>query len=245
MKAPRFFTCVFVLLLCLIFLSGCGLKSANDNNSLSAETITIGGNFELTGDLSEFGKKGEKGARLAIKEINDRGGICGKKIKYIGADNKSDERESAAVTTKLIDQHQVIGIIGPMTNLNTLAAVTIVSAKKIPLITPTGTSPLITIHGNSLNSWLFRACFVDAYQGRAAAYFAYHALNAETAALIIDRSAEYSKSLGETFKSTYETLGGNIIVSSEYIGGQDKRLDLYTGKSRESEAANDLLSGFL
>jgi len=214
-----------VLLICIILyglflLTGCSTEAPTADND-QKETVKIGGNFELTGDVAEFGNKGEKGAKLAIKEINAAGGVLGRQIEYIGQDNRSLENESAAVTAKLVSQDRVTGIIGPMTIRNTLAAIPIVSEKNIPLITPTGTAGEITIGDSGVNKWIFRACFIDFFQGEVAAHFAYDSLKLKTAAMILNQS-EYSKGLAESFKKTFEDAGGLVVASEEYIAGQDK-----------------------
>jgi len=220
----------FLVFLCMVFLFiiliGCESQTENNNNNSDAPQligpIKIGGNFELSGQLSEFGLKGQNGVKLAIKQVNEKGGILGAKVEYFEADNKSNDQESAAVVEKLVDQDNVIGIIGPMTNLNTLAAATVATQKEVVLITPTGTSTLITVGENGLNEWLFRACFIDAYQGELAALFSYHNLESKTAAVVIDQSSEYSKRLAEAFQTKFSSLGGSMVISEYYTGGQDK-----------------------
>jgi branched-chain amino acid transport system substrate-binding protein len=221
MKAKKIFTYALVALMCLALVVGCSPKAPSDSKEPSV--IKIGGNFELTGDVAEFGKKGENGAKLAIKEINDKGGVLGMQIEYIGADNKSEAGESTAATTKLVTQDQVIGIVGPMTTGNTLAAIPVVTENKIPLVTPTGTNSKITVNEDgTLNDWLFRACFIDPFQGEVAANFALDTLKAKKAALVIDQKGDYAKGLAESFKKTFEAAGGEIVASEQYVAGQDK-----------------------
>jgi len=220
-----------VAVMCLALVVGCGGKDDNNQpagnndatgNNAASEVIKIGGNFELTGAAAEFGKKGENGAKLAIKEINEQGGILGKKIEYVGADNKSEAGESTAAATKLINQDKVVGMVGPMTTGNTLAAIPIVTENKIPLVTPTGTNATITVNENgTLNEWLFRACFIDPFQGEVAANFALDHLKVSKAALVIDQKGDYAKGLAASFKSTFEAAGKEVVASEQYVAGQD------------------------
>lgn len=219
MKVKKGFTYALVALMCLVLVVGCSPKAPAGGES---DVIKIGGNFELTGGVAEFGKKGENGAKLAIKEINEAGGVLGKKIEYIGADNKSDAGESTAATTKLITQDNVIAILGPMTTGNTLAAIPIVTEHNIPLITPTGTNERITVNEDgSLNKWLFRACFIDPFQGEVAANFAMDTLGASKAALVVDQKGDYAKGLAQSFKETFEAAGKEVVASEQYVAGQD------------------------
>lgn len=224
MKAKKIFTYALVALMCLALVVGCSPKAPTTPDAPKApDVIKIGGNFELTGDVAEFGKKGENGAKLAIEEINAKGGVLGKKIEYVGADNKSEAGESTAATTKLITQDKVIGIVGPMTTGNTLAAIPVVTENKIPLVTPTGTNATITVSKEGkLNPWLFRACFIDPFQGEVGANFALQTFKAKTAALVIDQKGDYAKGLAESFKKTFEAAGGKIVASEQYVAGQDK-----------------------
>ncbi|HHV63477.1 MAG TPA: ABC transporter substrate-binding protein [Peptococcaceae bacterium] len=220
MRTKKIFTYALVALLSFALVIGCSSKT---QAPAKVETIKIGGIFELTGEVAEFGKKGENGVRLAIKEANEKGGILGKQIEYISADNKSEAGESTAAATKLITQDNVIAIVGPMTTGNTLAVIPVVTENKIPLVTPTATNATITVAENGkLNEWIFRACFIDPFQGEVAANFALETLNAKTAAMVVDQKGDYAKGLAENFKKTFEAAGGKVVASEQYVAGQDK-----------------------
>ncbi|NLI92889.1 MAG: ABC transporter substrate-binding protein [Peptococcaceae bacterium] len=223
MKAKKIFTYAFVALMCLALVVGCSPKAPAPDATKAADVIKIGGNFELTGGVAEFGKKGEMGAKLAIKEANAKGGILGKKIEYVGADNKSEASESTLATTKLVTQDKVVGIIGPMTSTNTLAAVQVLNDNKVPLITPTGTNATVTVKADgTLNKWMFRACFIDPFQGEVAANFAIDQLKSTKASIIIDQKSDYAKGLAASFKETFEKAGKQVISTEQYVAGQDK-----------------------
>jgi len=224
MKRRKIFTYALVLLLTLA-LVGCGSGGSKPAGPASGDgdVIKIGGIFELTGEVAEFGKKGDNGVRLAIKEANEKGGVLGKQIEYISADNKSEAGESTAAATKLIEQDKVIGIVGPMTTGATLAAIPVVTEYGVPLITPTATNTTITVKADgTLNKWLFRARFIDPFQGEVAANFAMDELGAKTAALVVDQKGDYAKGLAESFKKTFEAAGNKIVASEQYVAGQDK-----------------------
>lgn len=222
MKVKKMATYLFVALMCLTLIVGCSPKPPAGTPAPAPEVIKIGGNFELTGGVAEFGKKGENGAKLAIKEVNAAGGVLGKQIEYVGADNKSEAGESTGATTKLATQDKVVGIIGPMTSGNTLAAIPVVTEYKIPLVTPTGTNTTLTVkEDGTLNPWIFRACFIDPFQGEVAANFAIDTLGTSKAALIIDQKGDYAKGLAQSFKDTFEAAGKQVVASEQYVAGQD------------------------
>ncbi|RNC28942.1 MAG: Leucine-, isoleucine-, valine-, threonine-, and alanine-binding protein [Candidatus Dichloromethanomonas elyunquensis] len=222
MRAKTILTYAFVPLMCLALAAGCSPETSAPAAPAVPDVIKIGGNFELTGGVAEFGKKGENGAELAIKQTNAKGGVLGKQISYVGADNKSEAGESTVAAAKLATQDKVIGIIGPMTIGNTLAEVQVVTDNKVPVITPSGTSATITMtKEGKLNSWLFRACFIDPFQGEVAAAYAIDTLKASKAALVIDQKGNYAKGLADSFKTTFEKAGKQIVASEQYVAGQD------------------------
>jgi ABC-type branched-chain amino acid transport systems, periplasmic component len=213
MKFKQICSATLITGLCLMLVSGC--------NAQKTATIKIGGNFELTGEIAEFGIMGENGAKLAIKEANENGGVLKRQIEYISTDNQSNAAESTAATTKLVTQDKVIAIIGPMTNANTLAAIPVASANNVLLITPTSTDESITVGDEGLNKWVFRSCFINTFQGEIAASYVLNTLNASKATLIIDQNGTYAKSLAVGFQDTFEKAGKQIVASEEYTFGQD------------------------
>ena len=80
-------------------VAGCGGGGSPAANS---NEIKVGGNFELTGGIATFGQSTANGIKLAFKEANAAGGVLGKQIVFITADNKSEPSESTNATTKLI-----------------------------------------------------------------------------------------------------------------------------------------------
>ena len=97
--------CLLAALILLIgLLSGCGSSASND--------IKIGMVYELTGNTASYGTSAADGAKLAFKEINANGGVLGKQIKVITADNKGEPSESANAMTKVITQDKVVAVTG-------------------------------------------------------------------------------------------------------------------------------------
>ena len=208
-------------------LAGCGSDddsstdtgTGNSGGSSSAgETIKIGANLELSGGVASYGSSINEGAKLAIKEINAEGGINGKKIDYIVADNKSDNAEAVAAATKLAVQDKVVAMIAPATSGNTIASVQIANDNKIPIVTPSGTSETITVNEDgSVNDYAFRTCFIDPFQGVVAANFATEELSAKNVAIYVDSSNDYSKGLAAAFKAQIEANGGTVVAEESYV----------------------------
>ncbi|RKJ59411.1 ethanolamine utilization protein EutJ, partial [Butyricicoccus sp. 1XD8-22] len=166
-------------------LAGCGSSESGSSTSTSteggnssdanesAEVIKIGANLELSGDVASYGSSILKGAQLAIEEINAKGGIDGKQIELVSADNKSENAEAVAAALKLATQDKVHAMIGPATSGNMLATVQIANTNKVPVVTASGTAENLTVNEDgSINEYIFRTCFIDPFQGVVAANFA-------------------------------------------------------------------------
>ncbi|WP_075983278.1 ABC transporter substrate-binding protein [Bacillus massilinigeriensis] len=200
-------------------MAGCsGEKSSGGSGSgdKGGDTIKIGANLELSGQVASYGSSIDQGLELAIEEINKEG-IDGKKIELVKVDNKSDAAEATNGAIKLTSQDKVAAIIGAATSTNTLAQVQIAEDSKIPLITPTGTNPDITNKDGAVKDFVFRTCFIDPFQGEVAANFASNDLKSTKAAIFIDSSSDYAKGLAKSFKEVYEKNGGKVVAEEAYV----------------------------
>lgn len=194
-------------------LAGCG-----DSDSSSGDEIIIGGNLELTGSVATYGSSINEGAKLAIKEINDAGGINGKKIKYEVIDNRSENSEAVSAMTKLITEKKAVAVVAPATSGNTTAIVELANTNKVPIVTGSGTAETVTVAENgSVNDYAFRTCFIDPFQGIVAANFATGDLKAKTVAIYSDASSDYAKGLAKSFKAQVEANGGKIVIEESYV----------------------------
>nr|WP_243458231.1 ABC transporter substrate-binding protein [Sporosarcina sp. Te-1] len=213
-------------------LAGCGESSGQ-----SGDTIKIGVNLELSGGVASYGTGINKGVQLAVEEINAAGGIDGKEIELISVDNKSDGQEATSGAIKLTDQDKVAAIIGAATSGNTIAQVEIANDKKTVLITPSGTSMVVTVNEKGkLNDYAFRTTFIDPFQGTVAANFAINELGVKTAAVYGDNASDYAKGLGAAFIETFEAAGGKIVKEESYIAKDtDFRSTLTRIKSADPE----------
>ncbi len=201
---------VLVLLLGLI-TSGCNNLIKNDKE------IILGANYEMTGALAAVAKQTVNGINLAIKQTNEQGGVLGKQIKLIIADNKSEPSESANAITKLIKNDNVKLVFGSVASSNVLATVQIAHDSKIPLITATATNPSVTMEQNQVRPYVFRTCFIDPFQGEVMANFAAKSLQAKNAVMYIDSSSDYSKGLAKIFAEKFIANGGIIIGEESFL----------------------------
>mgnify|MGYP000866966487 FL=1 len=198
-----------VTLLSSVF-AGCGSKESGD-------TIKVGANFELTGNVANYGNATIEGLQLAIDEANEAGGINGKKIELVSVDDKSEAAESINAATKLISDDDVKVIVGPATTGLVLAETQTATDAKVPIIAPCATSPEATVENGKVKPYVFRSCFIDPQQGEVMATFAAKDLKAKTAVIYVDNSSDYSKNLAKVFKEKFEAAGGKVVMEEAFL----------------------------
>ena len=172
-----------------------------------AKEIKIGGVGPVTGEAATFGASTHNGMDMALAEWNAKGGVNGKQIKMSFADDKGDPAEAATVFTKLIEQDKSVAIVGTVMSKCSLAGAPICQNAKIPMISTSSTNPKVTDVGD----YIFRACFIDPFQGTVGAKFAFDDLKAKKAACLFDVGNDYTKGLSEFFKAKFTALGGQVV----------------------------------
>ncbi|MCQ2359272.1 MAG: ABC transporter substrate-binding protein, partial [Phascolarctobacterium sp.] len=195
-------------------LAGCG-----GGDKKAADVIKIGGNLEMTGGSASFGISSKNGIDLAIEQINAKGGIGGKKLALVVADNKSEAAEGTNAMTKLVSQDKVCAVIGPNLSSSVIAAGAINNGSKVLDITPMGTNENVTVDKatKKVKPYNFRACFIDPFQGTVMSKYVKEDLKLNNAAIYIDNSSDYAKGLAESFVANYKKLGGNIVATEAYL----------------------------
>ena len=192
-------------------LAGCGGQSDKE--------IKIGLLNEMTGGNATIGTAASNGAQLAIKEINAKGGVLGKQIKAVVADNKSEPAESANAMTKLLTQDKVVAVTGTFSSSNAIAAASVAESAKKPYLIAGATNPKVTVDEKTKNvkQFIYRVCFIDPFQGTVAANFASKDLKCTKAAMFVDNSSDYSKGLADFFQASFTAAGGAIVSNEAYL----------------------------
>lgn len=237
MKKKKLASAFLSLSLAAGVLAGCSGSGSSEKTSGDGDTIKIGVNLELSGGVASYGQSIAEGLELATAEINKEG-IDGKKIKLIKVDNKSEASEATSGAIKLTSQDQVAAIVGAATSTNSIAQVQIAQDNKVPVISPSGTSPEITFSKDKLNDYVFRTSFIDPFQGTVAANFAAKEIKAKSAAIYIDSSSDYSKGLAAAFKEQFEKNGGKVVAQEAYIA---KDTDFRSTLTRLKSAKPDFI----
>lgn len=212
------FALTLVSLASVALLAACGEVSTTGNSGSASgteigKTLKIGFNFEETGDVASYGTAEQKGAQLAVDEINKAGGVDGKQIEVTDKDNKSELSEASTVSTNLVTQAKVNAIVGPATSGGTGAAITNAAKAAVPLVTPSGTQDDLT----KGQDYLFRATFIDSFQGKILSKYVTDNLKAKKVVLYYDNSSDYAKGMAKAFQEEYK----GEIVATETFASKD------------------------
>jgi branched-chain amino acid transport system substrate-binding protein len=181
-----------------------------------AKEIRIGLITPLSGDVKTFGESVRNSFLIAVEEANARGGVVGMKIIYVVQDDKNDPTEAANVANLLVNQQRVKAIVGSVTSKTTIPVSDIIQSARIPTISPTATNPKVTVADGKRKDYMFRACFIDPFQGTVMAKFSRETLKGKSAAVLYDASNDYSKGIAEIFRDTFRKQGGKVAAFESY-----------------------------
>jgi branched-chain amino acid transport system substrate-binding protein len=181
-----------------------------------AKEIRIGLITPLSGDVKTFGESVRNSFLIAVEEANARGGVVGMKITYVVQDDKNDPTEAANVANLLVNQQRVKAIVGSVTSKTTIPVSDIIQSARIPTISPTATNPKVTVADGKRKDYMFRACFIDPFQGTVMAKFSRETLKGKSAAVLYDASNDYSKGIAEIFRDTFRKQGGKVAAFESY-----------------------------
>ena len=202
-----------------VLLAGCSSASGSDNagdggSAETGDTVKIGLNFELTGEVSSYGTAERNGAQLAIDEFNAREDKPFT-VEGVEIDSKGDPAESTTAAIKLIDEDQVATIVGPATSAPSISTYQAATDKQTPVVSPSATQVDAMLNGDTPYEYAWRVCFEDSYQGAAMAIYAYDTLGDKKAA-VINETSDYGQGLARTFKEKFESLGGEVVAQEQY-----------------------------
>jgi branched-chain amino acid transport system substrate-binding protein len=222
-----------------LLVTGCGNSSApasggssSGSSSSSSDTIKIGVFEPMTGANAAGGELEVEGVKLANKLYPE---VLGKKIELVLVDNKSDKVEAASAASRLVEKEKVVAIIGSWGSSLSMAAGDIVKKAKVPVVAASATNPLVTQN----NDYYFRVCFIDPFQGKVMANYAYSKLNAKKVAIVQEVSNDYSVGLAKFFTDSFKQLTGDqnaiVAVSNYNTGDQDFTAQLTNIKGKNPD----------
>jgi branched-chain amino acid transport system substrate-binding protein len=237
----RYGSILVLVLILSIVLSSCQAVGA-------PSTIKIGVNAELTGGVPVVGESCKNAAELAVKEINDAGGleVGGKKYTVeLLVEDDEDKAESAAAAAQKLVTAGVVAMIGPNASRNAIPASEVAESSKMPMISPWSTNPKTTQDARTSEpkKYVFRAAFIDDFQGVVAAKFAIDQIKTQKPAVLYDVASEYNKGIAEVYKRTLEENGLQVVSFETYTTG-DKDFSAQLTKIQQSGADSLFLPNY-
>ena len=205
-----------IIVILSLFVAACTMQVSN------SEPIKIGAIMALTGDTAVIGQPVADAVNLAVKEINDKGGINGRQVQVVTEDGGCDAGSATTAMQKLVSQDKVIAVIGAICSSATLAAAPIAEESGTVLISPTSTAAKVKDAGD----YVFRVIASDSLQGKIGAQLAKH-LGYNTAA-VLNINNDYGNGLADVFVTEFTKLGGEVVLKEAYAAGETNFRTLIT-----------------
>jgi branched-chain amino acid transport system substrate-binding protein len=202
-----------------------------------SETITIGINSPMTGDIPKVGEGTKFAAEMWLEDINEAGGleVGGKtyQVELVVEDNESKAESATKANTKMITQDEVLVIVGPQSSKQAVPAGGVANDNETPMVSPWSTNPNTTLD----RPWVFRTPFLDPFQGPVVAKFVTDEFGFEKAAVLYDVASDYPKGLAEFFKQAWEEIHGpGSVVAYESFTTKDTDFSAQLTKIKETGA---------
>src|SRR5205823_9739914 len=164
--------------------------------------IVVGEVGSMTGTEATFGTSSDRGIQLAVTETNSAGGIKGRQVQIIALDDEGKPEEAATAATRLIASEHVTALLGEVASTRSLFMAPKAQAAKVPMVSPSSTNEKVTAVGD----YIFRACFIDPFQGYVMARFATDNLKVKKVAILRDVRNDYSVGLARVFTENFTKL---------------------------------------
>jgi branched-chain amino acid transport system substrate-binding protein len=201
----------------------------------STEEIKVAILAPLSGPVPTFGVSTRDGALLAIEEWNAKGGVLGRQVRAIVEDSQCTADPAVNAANKVIETDGAKFIVGEVCSSASIPVSEIAEEKGIVQISPTSTNPTVTLNLNgTTKQYVFRACFIDPFQGLVMAKFAI-GQGHKTAFLMYDQGNDYVRGLSEAFEEAFVANGGTIVGKESYTKN-DTQFSPILSKVAESNA---------
>src|SRR5437660_8860083 len=196
---------------------GCKKEQQGGGNVGAADTgvIKVGEVGSMTGTEATFGTSSDRGIQLAVTEVNSQGGIKGRQIQVIALDDEGKPEEAATAATRLIASEHVTALLGEVASTRSLFMAPKAQQAKVLMVSPSSTNEKVTQVGD----YIFRACFIDPFQGYVMAKFVHDNLKLSKAAILKDVRNDYSVGLAQNFTESFVRMGGKVVANESYSNG--------------------------
>jgi branched-chain amino acid transport system substrate-binding protein len=229
MRFVKFFS---LLIVAALILSACAQGGSTGGQQKELKVAILA---PLSGPVPTFGVSTRDGALMAIDEWNAKGGVLGMKIVPIVEDSQCTPDPAVNAANKVIDQDGVKFIVGEVCSKASIPVSEIANSKGVIQISPTSTNEQVTVDANgNVKPYIFRACFIDPFQGYVGAKFAIEQLGAKTAFVMLDQANDYVKGLATEFAKNFEMMGGKVVGTESYTA-TDTDFSVILGKIAEAK----------
>lgn len=231
---------VFVLAMSLTACGG-GSKSSEKPSAGEApkapEEILIGNLQDTSGPTSVWGKAVTIGIEMAIKKINDHGGINGKQLKLISYDTKNDVQEAINAYNRLVTSDKVVAIAGPPISNIGIALAPITEEKKVPFVGSFIDERATTKPDGTPYTYMFLVQPSSSQQAQIMAGYAMEKVGLKKFAVLYNQANSYSVSLSKPFIEYVKSHGGEVVIEETYKSGdKDFKTQLAKIKNTKPDA---------
>lgn len=192
-----------------------GIVAAVSSGHAEERSVSVGVVLPLSGPTSNYGTEALRGINLAAEEINAAGGVKGNTLNLIVRDNAGNPVTTSEAVASLVNNQQLLAIVGPITSTDAAAAGTVAQQARTPLVLPVATSPYVT----EIGEYVCRICFTDPLQSKALAQFSRNHLRSERVAVIYEKGSSYSEKLAEFYVSQFHDLRGTVVFNEGFGHG--------------------------
>ena len=197
--------------------SSSAASAAGSAQASGSGDITIGSLLDLSSNMAPAGKGTQWGINYAVDEINNAGGINGRKLKVIHYDIKSDVNESITAYNRLADQDKAVAIVGPALSNIGIALAPITEDKKVPIVSQF-MDERATTNEKTQKPWnyIYLAEPSCNQQAQAIAAYAVDKLKIKTVGILYDSSNAYSTTHAVPFQKYVESKGVKVVDSESF-----------------------------
>jgi branched-chain amino acid transport system substrate-binding protein len=222
----------------LLWTIGC---DSGQSGSSGSTDILVGHVASLTGDTATFGVSADEGIKLAMDEINAKGGILGgRKIKVLTEDDRSLGDEAKTAANKLITRDGVCAMLGEISSSRSIAMAPVCEDSKIPMLSPGSTNPKVT----QGFEFVFRNCFIDTFQGEAIARFAVEELKLKKFAFLYPINSDYGVGLRNYVEEHLKKVGAEVVANESYSEKTDADFRAQLTKIKAANPEAIFLTGY-
>ncbi|MEE1032127.1 MAG: ABC transporter substrate-binding protein [Ruminococcus sp.] len=214
----------------VLSMAACGGSSEKESTSESVNVIKIGGIGPTTGGAALYGIAVEQGAELAVKEINEAGGINGMQIEFKMEDDEHDAEKSLNAYNNLKDWGMQM-LMGTVTSTPCTAVVEKTHEDSMFQLTPSGSSVASIQYDNA-----YRVCYSDPNQGAASARYIGENALATKVAVIYNSASDYSTGVYETFAAEAANQPFEIVAAEAFQGDDATDFTVQVQKAKDAGA---------